>query len=329
MIANTETTQSALNVAPYSKYLSQIKKYFIPIFIALIVAASWVGVVDRQSENYVNGALKQALIVYGTARAVNSVISVLQTVSIPGVTIGEALDPVNDLVERFSAVMEIAIGSLVIQKVLVEITTNDFFKYALTLSGIALLVSIYFRFGTRTMLFSKIFITFVFLRFAVVLALLLNGVVDDRFIDRKVSADLTAVQTSTPAISVEEEQPTPKEPAAAPAPSDSGAASSTADGQIVKEGWMEKFKGKIEKKLEQGKILVQKLNPKLLKDKINSIVPNLLNLMAVFVLKSIILPIFFFYLMKHVIFLTWNIRFEDLFKGKEKGNAVDGGHFNA
>lgn len=138
-----------------------------------------------------------------------------------------------------------------------------------------------------------------------------------------------AVQTSTPAISVEDEQPTPKEPAAAPAPSDSGAAPSTSDGQVVKEGWMDKFKRKIEKKMEQGKILVQKLNPKLLKDKINSIVPNLLNLMAIFVLKSIILPVFFFYLMKHMIFITWNIRFEDLFKGKMKGNTVDGERVNA
>src|SRR3990167_4805526 len=92
-------------------------------FMLLAVAMSWLGALDRTSSKYVDDALVQAFSAYTVARGVNAVVSVLQSVSVGGslgasfaVSPGEVLDPINDLVERYAAVMELSIASLLTQR---------------------------------------------------------------------------------------------------------------------------------------------------------------------------------------------------------------------
>ena len=47
--------------------------------------------------------------------------------------LGEALDPLNDLVEQYSTLMKYAIASLLVQKLLLTITSNIVFKLLLRL----------------------------------------------------------------------------------------------------------------------------------------------------------------------------------------------------
>jgi hypothetical protein len=109
--------------------------------VAAVLALAWSGVLDRPSEAYLDAALLGAGAIYATARAINGLVSVLQGTefSIPmlSFTIGEFLDPVNDLVERFSAVMMLALGSLALQKVLLALVTDRLFNMLLTVVGIA------------------------------------------------------------------------------------------------------------------------------------------------------------------------------------------------
>jgi len=86
--------------------------------------------IDEQSTAYVDEAFERALITFGLARASNAIISLLQGTELDlqpwgvGVTlsIGEVLDPINDMVERFSWVMMVSLISLGIQKFLIEIS---------------------------------------------------------------------------------------------------------------------------------------------------------------------------------------------------------------
>ena len=87
------------------------KNTVIAVSLVLVVVISWLSLLDVQSMDYINGSLKQALVTYGVARVVNAFISVLQTAPILGLGVGEALDPINDLVERFAVVMQVQLLS--------------------------------------------------------------------------------------------------------------------------------------------------------------------------------------------------------------------------
>ena len=85
---------------------------------------------DTVGAAYVDTAFKRALLGFAVARGLNGVISVAQGMEVAiqpagvGVsfTPGEILDPVNDLVERFSWIMLLATSSLGVQKVLLSMS---------------------------------------------------------------------------------------------------------------------------------------------------------------------------------------------------------------
>ena len=94
------------------------------------VAIALTGFADDTSDDYADQALKRALVTFAVARTLNGVISVAQGTEVAvepagvGVvfTFGQILDPINDLVERFSTVMLVATSSLGLQNVLLDIT---------------------------------------------------------------------------------------------------------------------------------------------------------------------------------------------------------------
>lgn len=84
---------------------------------------------DRGAMETVDDAFDRALVAFALARVANAAISFLQDTEVGitplgvGVTlaVGEVLDPVNDLVERFSWVMLLSLTALGVQKVLLEV----------------------------------------------------------------------------------------------------------------------------------------------------------------------------------------------------------------
>jgi hypothetical protein len=90
---------------------------------------------------------------FAAARGINALVSVIQgtaiAVSPAGVgltlSIGEALDPVNDLIERFSWVMLVSTVSLGLQRVAIEITTGLALQWLLTAALLGLALSIWWR----------------------------------------------------------------------------------------------------------------------------------------------------------------------------------------
>lgn len=99
------------------------------VALALVVAAVS-GRVDTIGQTYASDALTRALVTFAIARALNGVISAAQGTEVslePGgvgvnFSVGEMLDPINDLVERFSVVMLVATSSLGLQSLLLTMT---------------------------------------------------------------------------------------------------------------------------------------------------------------------------------------------------------------
>lgn len=87
-------------------------RYFWLIALIGLPALGWWGILDEFSSKDINASISSAGLIYGTARGINALVSLLQGTefSIPFLTfsIGEVLDPVNDLIERFSGIILIA-----------------------------------------------------------------------------------------------------------------------------------------------------------------------------------------------------------------------------
>lgn len=151
-----------------------------------LLALAWQGGVDRLAGDYVSDSLLDAGIIYGTARGINALVSALQGTELDmwlvTFSIGELLDPINDVIERFSAVMTVAVTSLVIQQLLLVIVSDVTFSVALTLLAVATIVA---WFVARTGGFPALLKTFLivaFLRFALALVIIANLWVDQVFL---------------------------------------------------------------------------------------------------------------------------------------------------
>lgn len=172
--------------------------------IVLIIIISWLGVIDRKTEEYVDGSITQALGIFGTLRLANAAISVIKSVEvdafIASVQFGQALDPVDDLVEDASQVLKFAISSLIIQKILIEILSTEFFKLLITASGLILIASLYIKEGRFSGLLLKTFALVGLARFLFVLVIFLNGLVDQAFIDEKTTAEHNSLKGTTESV---------------------------------------------------------------------------------------------------------------------------------
>jgi hypothetical protein len=113
-----------------------------------VVALSSLTSVDRYAEREYEALFQRAFITFALARTLNGVISAVQGTELAlqpagvGVTLtpGEVLDPVNDLVERFSWIMLGATISLGIQQVLLDVGQWWGVRLLVALLGLAWLV---------------------------------------------------------------------------------------------------------------------------------------------------------------------------------------------
>lgn len=152
--------------------------------------------IDTSSKRYVDKAFTRALITFGIAKTLNGVISVAQGTEIAiqpagigiNLTPGQILDPVNDLIERFSWVMLASSTSLGIQKIFLTMSIWPAFNYIIT--GI-LIFGLFFIFYKKTKYVSlRIFILrlsllLIALRFAVPITGIVNQSVYQVFLENE------------------------------------------------------------------------------------------------------------------------------------------------
>jgi len=172
--------------------------------ILLIIVTSWLSIIDRKAEEYVDESTLQALGIFGTLRLANATISVVKSVEVDAffasVQFGQVLDPVDDLIEDASSVLKFALGSLFTQKILVEIASTQFFKILITASGLLLIASLYIQDGRFSGFLLKMFALVGLARFLFVLVIFFNGLVDQAFVDEKTSAEQEKLQGASQGI---------------------------------------------------------------------------------------------------------------------------------
>jgi hypothetical protein len=256
-------------------------KALVAIFIVLMIALSSTRVLDDYVDDYTDTALRNAALTYATARGLNALVSMMQSSEIEAgvgvvsgsITVGELLDPVNDMLERFSTVMTWALASLAAQKVLLLVASHEVFLYLVAALGLAaLLTMLYASPRIRSVAF-RIFLVVVFVRFSLGLAVALNSGADYLFLERQVeanNAEIEKFQSRVIGIDGSEEL----------------------DGESIRNSAIRFWRGLSLDELER---------------RVSTGIENFINLVALFLLKTILFPLAFFYIAWYLVGFLWRL----------------------
>lgn len=260
------------------------RKILFTGLIVLAVTGALTGHVDQASARYAENALKNALVTFAVARTLNGVISAAQGTEIalePGgvgvvLSVGEILDPINDLIERFSAVMLVAASSLGLQALLLNITGWWGVSAFLVAAAVAFLVTLW---APRSVAADyavpalRILLVLLFVRFAVPVLVVGTHFITERFLETEQQAATAVLETTT--ADVEE--------------LNQGAQAATTDDQSL----MDRLGEMIDDSLDSMRVGDRLAE---LKESASRASEHIVNLIAIFVLQTILLPLLFLWL---------------------------------
>jgi hypothetical protein len=194
------------------------KQILWTVVVLLAVAGAVTGYLDDASETQAEDALKNALVTFAVARTLNGVISAAQGTELalePGgvgvvLSVGEVLDPINDLIERFSAVMLVAASSLGLQALLLNITSWWGISAIHVAAGLALLVTNWAPRSTAANYAGTalhVLLVLLFVRFAVPVLIVGTTVISDAFLIPEQQAATAVLESTTSDIEEFHEDP--------------------------------------------------------------------------------------------------------------------------
>ncbi len=175
----------------------------------LVIYLATFAKLDSNANNRIESSFKQALGVFATAKALNGVISLAQGTEV-GVgftfSIGEILDPINDLVERFSWIMLASLTSLGIQKILMNIVTCNGFEILLIVSLMVSNILLFLKlkkYNISKNIFFKFTMVLIFLRFSIPFMAIANEYVYVNFVkqDYNIEQSQSAISSAKNEIS--------------------------------------------------------------------------------------------------------------------------------
>ena len=260
------------------------KQILWTILVLLAVAGAMTGHLDEASETQAEDALRNALVTFAVARTLNAVISAAQGTELalePGgvgvvLSVGEVLDPINDLIERFSAVMLVAASSLGLQALLLNITSWWGVSIFLVAAGAAFLVTIW---APRSVAASyagpalRVLLILLFIRFAVPVLIVGTTIISDAFLLSEQQAATAVLKSTTSEIEELNESPR---------------AVSAEDQSLI-----DRIGEMIDDSLESMQIRDRMSK---LRESASQASEHVVSLIAIFVLQTIILPIAFLWL---------------------------------
>ncbi len=175
------------------------RRYLWLVALIALPVIAWAGLLDQYSAQSLGNSLSSAGVIYATARGINALVSLLQGTElhllIATFSVGELLDPVNDLIERFSQLILVALGSLALQKILLGVVSDALFNVLLSGAALCAGASLWLGHAKSTGPLLKVFLLMVFLRFSLSLVVLANAWVDARFLGPADAARHQAMET--------------------------------------------------------------------------------------------------------------------------------------
>lgn len=264
-----------------------LARWLLVGLVSVTVLLSTLTPVDRLAETEYKALFQRALITFALARTLNGIISAVQGTELAlqpagvGVTLtpGQVLDPINDLVERFSWIMLAATLSLGVQQVLLDVGQWWGVKLLLGVLGllwlwVRLRHSDNRRAGSETLLL-RLFILAAFVRFAVPVAMIANEGMYRLFLESRYLESTRIIETAGSEI---------KEVASG----DTDKAVEEAEKSLV-DSLSHMFEN-------TGKMLNIKEKLEYIGERTSDLIEHLIQLSVVFILQTGILPIAFLWI---------------------------------
>lgn len=267
--------------------LKSILLIFIILLLLLInvpklnnkfVNSNYVRKIDNMTISYIDSSINKAIIAFTSARGINAIISMLKSSTVnltpagvgASISIGQVLDPVDDIIENLSNILLLSIVSLGIQRFLIEIAPFISFNIFLNLGLILLFFLIIIKNLRKSFLFNlaiKFFIVALVIEFILPFFVFIDWTTNKLFFEKEYeSARYTLNETNEELTATY------------------GAIFST-------KGVIEGFKNFL-KKENNGKNFIEQL-----KDSAEKIIESSLKLILIFILDTVIIPLFFLWLL--------------------------------
>lgn len=279
----------------------RIRNIALSAVLIALVGLALSGAFDKIGSRYTEVGLKRALVTFGVARGLNAVISVAQGTEVAmepagiGVvfTPGQILDPVNDLVERFSWVMLISSTSLGLQGLLLKVFSSAIFTALLILFVAGSLLLVWWR-GTPPvqlrMLIFRLAGLLLILRFLIPLMAVSSETFYGLFLEpeyRTSSSYLSETKETIGGLNRQNYEVRP----------DAG-----------KSTWYERLQGDVKGVLDSMDVEKQVAA---LQAAVQNLSEHIINLLVVFVLQTILFPVLFLWLAvkagKAVLHQRWSL----------------------
>jgi hypothetical protein len=296
---STDSSQASTE-GTRSRRLGLSKKLLFSLLLAACLFFAWSAQFDRLAESYTERGIERTLITFAVVRGLNGVISVAQgtelAMSPAGVGLvlapGQILDPINDLLERFSWVVLASGTSMGIQRLLLEMAQSVWISGAISLLVVLFLVLYWWpalakvendqlptdaydrRYAlTRSVLLRSVLVL-LFLRFSVPLVAVINHLLYEQFLQPVYTEMQSALEQSSSDIQQAQTLPADELPPA-----------TAADSSLLERAqqWFASSASQLD--------ISQKLDS--LRQSADEISQQVLNMIVVFVLQSLILPLLF------------------------------------
>ncbi len=291
------------------------KKILITTLILLLTAFSFADTNDTQSAERIDQAFNRAIAVFALTKGLNGVISVIQGTVVnatpAGVgasfSVGEILDPMNDMIERFSWIMLASTLSLGIQKIMLALGCSLAVQLPLLMMALLSIVLVWIpRIAPPILLniaFRGLLIVGI-IRFAMPLVSFTDEVVYTSILAPRYEESSEALRTTHKSLKEDAEAiNTPK-----------------ADKEQAEPTWMDKLKGTW---AATTRVFNFESHFEALKNKLEDASQHILHLMAIFVWQSIIMPLLLLWALLRLIGRVTRLEVAEWFEtAEEVGEAL-------
>lgn len=257
------------------------KKLLISFFLVILLVLSSIHLIDRVSSTQLDKAFARSVTVFAIARGLNGLISVVQGTEVyatpAGVgvnfAVGQIVDPINDMVERFSWIMLMSSVSLGIQEIMLSFGETQAVELLFSASALFVLMMLWVPKLWHAQTFSLIFkslVIFTFLRFVIPLLVLCNEglftyVLEPKYEAAKSALEYTQKEAEVIVHKVQENK------------------------RKRDASWLNSIN--ISKQIEDFSAKMQGLWSSL-KNKLDHAISYMLTLITIFIIQSILLPLF-------------------------------------
>lgn len=182
------------------------KRIVVLALLLLVALASASSMLDDPATEYVDAGMKRALTTFAVARSLNAAISLAQGTEVTAgvgaeltLSVGQVLDPVNDLVESFSDLMLMASVAFGIQKILIVIGQYHYVKW-LVIAVLAVWGALYLLAKRTPRWLDQILVLMLLIRFAVPVVGVGSEAIYDRFLSTDYQQSATGLSTASDSV---------------------------------------------------------------------------------------------------------------------------------